>query len=58
MESFCFMPLINLLGKQETINSHTTYFLLELYTKMFKSNDPDMPMLKLNVIDMLICADK
>jgi hypothetical protein len=58
MEPEVFVSLIKLLSNENNIKSHSTYFILELYAKIFKSNEKNLPILKLNINEMLSSSTK
>ena len=52
------MSLINLLAVEANIVSNSTLHLLELLTKILKSNEENLHLIKLSVVDLLLLATK
>ena len=58
IENEFFVPLISQLAINENITSNCSYFILNLYVRILKSNEDDLPMLKPTVSEILVCANK
>lgn len=58
MDHEIFVSLISQLAIKQNIQSNCTFFILDLYSRILKSNEDNLPMLKLTVSDLLICAGK
>ena len=54
----CFISLTSLFSIARHINSHSTYTLLDIYVRILKSNEDNLPMLELTVSEMIIFSDK
>ena len=54
----CFVTFMSHLAVEENINSSCTYFILDLYTRILKSNEENLPTLKLSVSEIIICGKK
>ena len=49
---------MSLLGIEKHVKSNSSYSIIDLYVQLLKSNEENLPTLKLTVADMLVFVDK
>ena len=52
----CFIAFMSQLAISENINSGSSYSILDLYSRILKSNEENLPILKLSISEIIICA--
>lgn len=58
MNNECMISLLSLLTIRKNVESQASYLIIELYSNLLKSNEENLPILKLTLSDMIIFATK